>query len=134
MLKDYANRLRSLNPWHFLWISVLLSEIFTAAINSVQSFLRWGFISRELLIIGAIDSLFVPLIVAPMIIYFLEKTKELTKSNEQLIKENTRRRQVEEELRAEKTFTQNALNALQEIFFVFDVNGRFLWCVLTTSL
>jgi len=98
MLKDYTNRLRSLNPWHFLWITVLLSEIFTAAINSVQSFLRWGFISRELLIIGAIDSLFVPLIVGPIIIYFVEKTKELTRANEQLIRENSRRRQAEERI------------------------------------
>jgi PAS domain S-box-containing protein len=126
MLKDITGRLRSLNPWHFLWITVLLSQIFTAIFTALQSYLHWGFISREVLLMGAIDALFVPLVVAPIIIYFVQKTKEITRANEQLLGEIEGRRKVEEELRDEKNFTENALNALQEIFFVFDVAGRFL--------
>ncbi len=60
---QFFNKLKSLNPWHFLWITVILSELFTLAANSVQSYLWWGHLSYELLMIGAVDSLFVPLLV-----------------------------------------------------------------------
>jgi PAS domain S-box-containing protein/putative nucleotidyltransferase with HDIG domain len=126
MFKDILDRLKSINPWHFLWITVLLSEIFTAVITSIQSYLRRGDISAELLRVGAIDSLFVPLVVAPIIIFFVARTKEIKQSNEQLQKEIAGRRKAEEELREEKTFTESALNVLQETFFVFDADGRFL--------
>ena len=38
----------------------------------------------------------------------------------------TKRKQAEDELRGEKTFTENALNSLSDVFFVFDLNGEFL--------
>jgi diguanylate cyclase (GGDEF)-like protein/PAS domain S-box-containing protein len=38
----------------------------------------------------------------------------------------TKRKQAEDELRGEKTFTESALNSLSDIFFVFDLNGKFL--------
>ncbi len=34
--------------------------------------------------------------------------------------------QVEDALRTEKAFTESALNSLQDVFYVFDLNGRFL--------
>ncbi len=126
MLKNITARLRSINPWHFLWIAVLLSEIFTFLISSFQSYLRWGFISHSLLLIGAIDALFVPIVVVPIIIYFVAKIKESAESQDRLLKEVDERRKVEEELRREKIFTEGALNVLQETFFVFDAEGRFL--------
>ena len=70
-------KLESLNPWHFLWITVILAEIFTAALNTIQSYLRWGFISYQLLAIGAIDALFVPAVVAPIIIIFVMRISKL---------------------------------------------------------
>ena len=36
------------------------------------------------------------------------------------------KRQAEEELRQEKVFTETSLNALQDLFYVFDAEGRFL--------
>ncbi|HYA26471.1 MAG TPA: PAS domain S-box protein [Thermodesulfovibrionales bacterium] len=67
-----------------------------------------------------------PLVVVPIIIYFIEKTKEIIRSKDQLLREIDERRKAEEELRREKTFVENALNVLQETFFVFDTKGRFL--------
>ena len=72
-------KLESVNRWHFIWVTVILSEIFTAAINSIQSYLRWGFISHELLTIGAIDALFVSVAVAPVIIVFVMQITKLQK-------------------------------------------------------
>lgn len=77
MLKDIADRLRSINPWHFLWVTVILSQLFTAALNAIQSYLRWGFISSELLAIGALDALFVPVVVAPIIMIFVLRISKL---------------------------------------------------------
>jgi two-component system cell cycle sensor histidine kinase/response regulator CckA len=123
---QFFTKLKSLNPWHFLWITVILSELFTLAANSVQSYLRWGRLSYELLMIGAVDSLFVPLVVAPVIILFLKKTDEIAAANTQLLEEVTERRRAETELEQEKALTVSALNTLKEIFFVFDRAGRFL--------
>jgi PAS domain S-box-containing protein len=38
----------------------------------------------------------------------------------------TERKRAEEELRGEKNFIEDALNSLSDVFFVFDLNGRFL--------
>ncbi|MDO8726484.1 MAG: PAS domain-containing protein [Candidatus Methanoperedens sp.] len=38
----------------------------------------------------------------------------------------TERMRVEDALREEKAFTEAALNSLQDVFYVFDLNGRFL--------
>jgi PAS domain S-box-containing protein len=126
MLKVIAKNLRSMNPWHFLWIAVLLSEILTFLISSFQSYVLWGFISHEVLLVGAIDALFVPVVVAPIVIYFAAKTKEIERANDQLLEEVKERRKAQDELKKEKTFTESALNVLQETFFVFDADGRFL--------
>ena len=76
-----------INPWHFVWISVVFSKLFTAVLNTIQSFFWFGKVSSELLIIGAIDALFVPLVVAPIVIYFIKQTSELIKTNVQLQQE-----------------------------------------------
>ena len=45
---------------------------------------------------------------------------------EGFIMDITKRKQAEDELRSEKTFTESALNSLSDVFFVFDLNGKFL--------
>ncbi|MEJ2685329.1 MAG: PAS domain S-box protein [Candidatus Sulfobium sp.] len=126
MFNAMTRSLRSVNPWHFLWIAVVLSEIFTFFASSLQSYVRWGTISHEILIVGAIDALFVPVVVIPIVIYFVAKTKEIERARDRLLKEVDDRRKAEEELRKEKLFSERALNVLQETFFVFDADGRFL--------
>ena len=45
----------------------------------------------------------------------------------------TERKRAEEELRGEKNFIEDALNSLSDIFFVFDLNGKFLRWNKTTN-
>ncbi len=85
------------NPWHFVWLSIVISELFTAFFNTIQSFLWFGKISPELLVIGTIDAAFVPMIVAPIVIYFIKQTDELKNLNKQLYQEITERRRIEQE-------------------------------------
>ncbi len=98
MLKKIGRTLEQINPWHFVWISVVSSELFSAGLNALQSWLLWGSISIDLLKIGAIDALFVPLIVAPLAIYFVRHTAELRTMNDRLLHEAEVRRQVENAL------------------------------------
>jgi diguanylate cyclase (GGDEF)-like protein len=70
-------KITKINPWHFLWISVLLSELFTAAVSTLLSNLLWGRTIYQVLIVGAIDSLFVPLLVVPIIIFFVFQISRL---------------------------------------------------------
>ena len=49
-----------------------------------------------------------------------------TKKSVAALLDITKRKQAEDELRSEKTFTESALNSLSDVFFVFDLNGKFL--------
>lgn len=66
-----------ISPWHFLWISVIMAEVFTLAGSLVQEYFFWGHISREVLIIGAVDSLLAPLLISPVTIIFVAQISKL---------------------------------------------------------
>ena len=99
MRNNYPRTKKTFNPWHFIWITVVVSELFTAFLNTLQYVLYIKTNLAQLLLAGFIDALFVPLIVAPIIIYFMRKRIELEKFNEQLQQEIAERKQVEAALR-----------------------------------
>jgi diguanylate cyclase (GGDEF)-like protein len=69
LLNKIAEITKSINPWHFLWISVIVSEVLTNSISSALCYLIWRKApSREILVIGAIDALLVPFVLTPIII------------------------------------------------------------------
>jgi two-component system cell cycle sensor histidine kinase/response regulator CckA len=90
------SRQRPLTMGNFVLLSVVFSELFTAAANTIQSYLWYGAFSPSLLMIGAIDGLFIPLIVAPIVLYYMRYTAELSKMNAQLQQEIVSRRQAEQ--------------------------------------
>jgi len=92
LLKTILHKIQSIHPWHFLWISVISSELITPAISFVVSQLLWQYTPREVLIVGSIDSLFVPLIVVPMIIIFVAQISRLKQELES-------RKEAEKEIR-----------------------------------
>jgi len=83
-------KLKQLNPWHFVWISVIFSELITLGLSTLLGRLWWGRVSRETLITGVVDALVVPLIVATVVIYFIKRVIELRQINEQLQEANRR--------------------------------------------
>src|SRR6202142_2048696 len=76
-ISQIMDKVKSINPWHFLWLSIVSSEILTPVVSSTVSYILWGYVSSEILIIGAIDALFVPLLVVPMIISFVAQISKL---------------------------------------------------------
>jgi len=94
---DIKIKQSSFNPLHIVWMAVIISELFTAVLNTIQSLLWFGEISFKLLVIGAIDAAFVPLLVTPIVIYFMMQTDELKNLNAQLSTEIAERRRIGEE-------------------------------------
>jgi signal transduction histidine kinase len=84
MSKTALDKMKNISPWHFVWISIVSSELITLILSVLQGRLWWAGVSRETLIIGAVDSLIVPLIVATVVIYSVKQIAELRRANEQL--------------------------------------------------
>lgn len=76
MLNKIIQRFEAMNSWHFLWISILLSELFTCIMNTILSLVWWDYISIDLLLIGSIDAFIVALLVTIILIYFLNRIKD----------------------------------------------------------
>ena len=105
MIENTPSPRKSFNPWHFIWISVVASELFTALLNTIQHYFLPEMDLRQLLKVGAIDALFVPLIVTPIILYFLRVASGLRKINAQLAYEIAERKRTEARFR---TIIENA--------------------------
>lgn len=84
-LKRFVQKIEEINSWHFLWIGVVFAEFFTFIMNTILSFLWWGRISIDLLLIGTIDAFIVAFLVGTIIIYFVNKIKETKIINSQLL-------------------------------------------------
>jgi len=108
--KDHSffSKLREINPWHFLWISILAAEILTAIITTITSHVLWGKVSRDDLLIGAVDSFLVSLVVVLPVIYFINQIRIVKVVNEQLIQEIEERKKAE----ADKKHFKISFNSL----------------------
>jgi signal transduction histidine kinase len=94
------DKLKDLSPWHFIWLSIVCSELITLFLSVAQGRIWWGGVSRETLIIGAVDSLVVPLTVVPVLVYVVKLTTALQQSNEQL-QETNRKLQVVDKMKTD---------------------------------
>jgi signal transduction histidine kinase len=89
------DKLKNISPWHFIWISIVASELITLILSDLQGRLWWGGVSSETLIIGAVDSLVVPLIVATVVVYSVKQIAELSKANDLLQAANQNLRSID---------------------------------------
>ena len=100
MIEKLLDRMNRISPWHFVWIAIVASEIITFGLSALQGKLWWGGVSKETLLIGSVDALVVPLIVATLVIFFVKRAAELKKINEQL-EETNRKLQELDRLKSE---------------------------------
>jgi glucose-6-phosphate-specific signal transduction histidine kinase len=136
MIENNPQRGKAFNPWHFTWISVVISELFTATVSTIQY--RFFYPETDLwymLKVGAIDSLFVPLIVAPIIIYFLRSESALKKINTQLEIEIAERKRIEEGLLEAKREREKLIADLQKAFAeIKTLHGILPTCVVCKKI
>ena len=87
-------KLLETNPWNFLWISILLAEAFTALATYVFCTVVFGYFPDKIWLIGAFDSFIVSLIVVSLVIFFINKIKQIELVNEKLRQEIESRKQT----------------------------------------
>jgi diguanylate cyclase (GGDEF)-like protein len=72
-----VNGLKDISPWHVLWISIVLSEFFTFFFSTILSHLLWGYVPREVLIVGLGDALLVDIFIVTIILLFMSHISTL---------------------------------------------------------
>ncbi len=87
MKKDaFLKALLNMQAWKLMLAIVLLSEVFTAIMNSINSYLWWNRLDLDLLLIGSIDALVVSFIVGGMLVFLFRvfgiKDEALRESDE----------------------------------------------------
>ena len=68
MTSRFIQRLVPKNLWNLVWYALGVAVVATALVNIIQSFIWYGKLSPDLLIIGTVDAIFVTLIVTPIVI------------------------------------------------------------------
>jgi PAS domain S-box-containing protein len=122
----FVDNLKKINPWHFIWISLVLSEVFTTVMNVTMSFMLWGHIDYDLLFIGSVDALIVSLIVSSIVIYFLKYTARIAEANERLKREIAERKQIEEALENSEKRLKILFDYAPDATFLLDLKGTIL--------
>ncbi len=90
IVRGIIGRLRVASPWQLVVISVVLAELFTLFFSTLQSYLFWGHVSREVLIVGFGDALIVTIFVASTITILswqISALKQKLKSREEAEKQ-----------------------------------------------
>ena len=111
----FVHVLTTLNPWHFLWISIALSEVLTA----LMSFLLTGSVAYDYLITGGVVSL----IVAGIVIFLLKGTMQVRLDNEILRAEIDRQRETTEGLSKALDFQSLLMETIPDVLYVLNPAG-----------
>jgi PAS domain S-box-containing protein len=103
--------LKRAGTWQLVVLTVVSSVIITIGLSTLISYLGWGRVSLEVLVIGIIDASVVPLIVAPLLIKLVKQNIDLEELIQALQQEITVRKRAEAEARqqAESLLAVNQL-------------------------
>ena len=96
--------LTAINPWHFLWISIVLSELLTA----LMGLLLKGAVTYDYLLTGGLVSL----IVAGIVIFLLRLMMQVRLDNKIL--------------REEVQFQSLLMEAIPDLLYVLDPTGMLI--------
>jgi large-conductance mechanosensitive channel len=70
------DKMKELSLWHFLWMSIVASEIISGIIVANMSVLFRGRITYDYLITSAVSSFIVAAIVMAIVLYFVKQLRE----------------------------------------------------------
>ena len=91
-----------------------------------MSFIWWGRIANDLIVIGSIDAFFVSLAVASIVVYFVKYTARIADANERLKREIAERKQVEEALENSQKRLKILFDFAPDPSFLLDLEGNIL--------
>jgi len=124
MVKQIFRNWKTINPWHFVWIGIIASEILTMLLSVVISLTLWGNVSNQILIVGFFDAFIVSFIVVFITIYFVRRTSSLSEINERLHIEINERKKSEEALRESEERLKAIFENAKEGILVVDVETK----------
>jgi PAS domain S-box-containing protein len=82
MFENAITKLKRMGLWNLLWFSLVLSEVFTALMNTLIGLIRRGRIDNDLLLIGSVDAFVVGLAVTALLILIVKEMRRYEKSAE----------------------------------------------------
>ncbi len=112
------NTLTTLNVWHFLWISIVLSELLT----SLMGLLLKGSVTYDYLVTGGVVSL----IVAGIVIFFLKVTMQVRVDNKILLAEIETQRETTEGLTKALDFQSLLMETIPDLLYVLNPAGNLI--------
>ena len=121
MVEQIFRKWETINPWHFVWIGMIASEILTTLLSVAVSLTLWGNVSNQVLIVGFLDAFVVSFIVAAITIYFLRRASSLSEINERLQIEIADRKQAEEAIVKSRNSLQAVVDSMDEVVYVADI-------------
>ena len=110
--------LTTFNPWHFLWISILLSEALTA----LMGLLLKGSVTYDYLVTGGVVSL----IVAGIIIFLLKMMMQVRLDNEILRAEIEKQYETAEGLSKALNFQSLLMETIPDLLYVLNPSGTII--------
>jgi two-component system cell cycle sensor histidine kinase/response regulator CckA len=113
-----VNALTTLNVWHFIWISIVLSEVLTA----LMGLLLKGSVTYDYLVTGGVVSL----IVAGIVIFFLKVTMQVRVDNEILRTEIEKQRETTEGLTKALDFQSLLMETIPDLLYVLNPAGQLI--------
>lgn len=109
------NTLTTVNLWHFLWISIVLSEVLTAAMGLLLK----GSVTYDYLVTGGVVSL----TVACIVIFILKVTMQVRLDNKILRSEVEKQRETAEDLSHALDFQSLIMETIPDLLYVLDPAG-----------
>ena len=97
MRASLSLRLKLISTWKLVVASIVGAVVITDGTTSVISLLIWGRIPLELLLLGTLNAILVPAILAPILIRAVKKAANLEALNRQLQQEIAERQQAQAE-------------------------------------
>ncbi len=76
MIPQIIHKLKTVSLWHFVWISIFLTEILTALTNVITGLIMYGELRPGLLMTGAIDAFMLSLIIASIVVFLVKHLRE----------------------------------------------------------
>lgn len=110
--------LTTFNPWHFLWISILLSE----ALTTLMDLLLEGSVTYDYLVTGGVVSL----IVASIVIFLLKMMMQVRLDNEILRTEIEKQCKTAEGLSKSLDFQSLLLETIPDLLYVLNPAGTII--------
>ena len=121
---DKLRILERIKNWQVFLVAVLFSELFTFIFSSIQSFLRLGEISREVVEIGAVDAVVVSLIVTSMIVPLLRYSVKIGLEGRILQRDISERKRIEMELRESEEKYRRLIDTTGTGYVILNDQGR----------